>query len=67
MIEIVVNGEKKSIEKNLNIRQMIDILGYKESSFAVALNGTFVSIKAYEKTEIKNSDIIDILAPMVGG
>ena len=67
MVEIVVNGEKKSLKKDSNVKEMIDALGYENSSFAVAINGTFVSIKEYEKRYIKAGDTIDILAPMVGG
>ena len=67
MIDIVVNGEKKSIKKECNVKEMVDILGYEDNSFAVAIDGTFVSLKEYEKTIIKENDTIDILAPMVGG
>ena len=67
MIEIVVNGEKQNLEKETNIKDMVDTLGYQENSFAVAVNGTFVPLKEYEKMFIKKGDVIDILAPMVGG
>jgi sulfur carrier protein len=67
MIEIVINGEKQNLKKDINIKEMIEILGYEDNSFAVALNGTFVSLKAYENTKIQAKDTIDILAPMVGG
>ncbi len=67
MIEIIVNGEKKSLKKESNIKEMVETLGYEHNSFAVAINGTFVSLKEYKKTEIKSGDTIDILAPMVGG
>ncbi len=67
MIEIVINGKKQNLKKDINIKEMIEILGYEDNSFAVALNGTFVSLKAYENTKIQAKDTIDILAPMVGG
>ncbi|HIP03004.1 MAG TPA: sulfur carrier protein ThiS [Campylobacterales bacterium] len=67
MIEIVINGEKQSLKEDINIKEMIEILGYEDNSFAVAINGTFVSLKAYENTKIQEQDTIDILAPMVGG
>ncbi|MGB1226763.1 MAG: sulfur carrier protein ThiS [Poseidonibacter sp.] len=67
MIEIIVNGEKKEVKEDTNIKEMIEVLGYKEKSFAVALNGTFVALKKYEETKIKMNDEIEILAPMVGG
>ena len=67
MIEVIVNGETKQVKENLNITEMVDTLGYKDKSFAVAVNGTFITLKKYEETKIKMSDEIEILAPMVGG
>jgi thiamine biosynthesis protein ThiS len=67
MIKVSVNGEIKELEEGLNIRQMIKALNYKTEGFAVAVNTTFVSIKSYETTIIKDGDTIDILAPVQGG
>ena len=67
MVQIVVNGEKKEIEKQSNIKEMIKSLGYEDNSFAVVLNGTFVDLKKYEETKIAKGDTIEILAPMAGG
>ena len=67
MIEVSVNGERKSLEENLNVLELIEVLNYKIKGFAVAINTTFVSIKSYESTVIKEGDTIDILAPVQGG
>jgi len=67
MVQIVVNGEKKEIEKESSIKEMIESLGYENNSFAVVLNGTFVDLKKYEETKIAKGDTIEILAPMAGG
>ena len=67
MIKVSVNGEVKELDENLNIKQMIEALNYKTKGFAVAVNTTFVSIKSYEDTIIKDGDTIDILAPVQGG
>jgi sulfur carrier protein len=67
MIKVSVNGEIKELEEGLNILQMIEALEYKTEGFAVAVNTTFVSIKAYDKTIINDGDNIDILAPVQGG
>ncbi|HIP46042.1 MAG TPA: sulfur carrier protein ThiS [Campylobacterales bacterium] len=66
MIEIVVNGKKESI-KACNIEELIELLGYHDNSFAVAINGTFVSLQKYHDTVVNSGDEIEILAPMVGG
>ena len=67
MIKVSINGEIKELEESLNIRQMIKALDYRTEGFAVAINTTFVSIKSYETTIIKDGDTIDILAPVQGG
>ncbi len=67
MIKISVNGEIKEIESGLNVHELITALNYKTKGFAVAVNTTFVSIKTYEDTIIKDGDTIDILAPVQGG
>jgi len=67
MIKVSVNGEIKELNEGLTISQMIELLNYKTKGFAVALNTTFVSIKAYEETILNDGDTIDILAPVQGG
>ena len=67
MIKVSVNGEIKELQEGLNVSQMIEALNYKTEGFAVAINTTFVSIKSYEETIIKDGDTIDILAPVQGG
>ena len=67
MIKVSVNGEIKELDENLNVKQLIEALNYKTKGFAVAINTTFVSIKSYEETIIKDGDTIDILAPVQGG
>jgi sulfur carrier protein len=67
VIKVSINGEIKELKDGLNICQMIEELNYKQKGFAVAVNTTFVSIKKYEETIIKDGDTIDILAPVQGG
>jgi len=67
MIKVSINGEIKELNENLNIKEMIEALEYKQKGFAVAVNTTFISIKSYESTTINDGDTIDILAPVQGG
>ena len=67
MIEIIVNGEKRTVNDAINIKEMIAELGYAKEGFALALNGTFVAINAYESTMIRADDIVEILSPVQGG
>jgi len=67
MIEIIVNGEKQNITFGINIKEMLKELNYTKEGFALALNGTFVAINAYESTIIKADDTVEILSPVQGG
>jgi len=67
MINVSVNGERKSLEAGLNITEMIEALAYKTQGFAVAVNMTFVPIAKYQEVRIEEGDKIDILAPVQGG
>ncbi len=67
MIEIIVNGTRKSIPDGLNVKEAIKALEYKGEGFALALNGTFVAISTYETTPVRDNDSIEILAPVQGG
>ena len=67
MIEIIVNGMRKTVSKEMNVREIIKELNYTQEGFALALNGTFVAIATYETTMIRDNDSIEILAPVQGG
>jgi len=67
MIEVIVNGMRKTVSKEMNVREIIKELNYTQEGFALALNGTFVAIVTYETTMIRDNDSIEILAPVQGG
>ena len=67
MIDIIVNGETKSINDTLNIKEMLQELHYTKEGFAIALNETFVAISTYENTYLKAGDKVEILSPVQGG
>ncbi len=67
MIEVIVNGIRTEVSSEMNVKEMIKELKYKQKGFALALNGTFVAISTYETTIIHDNDSIEILAPVQGG
>ena len=67
MIEIIVNGKRTTISKEMNVKEVIKELEYIQEGFALALNGTFVALTTYETTIIHDNDSIEILAPVQGG
>ena len=67
MIEVIVNGIRTEVSSEMNVKEVIKELKYKQKGFALALNGTFVAISTYETTMICDNDSIEILAPVQGG
>jgi len=67
MIEVIVNGKRREISATMNVHEVIKELQYTQKGFALALNGTFVSIASYDSTMIQDNDSIEILAPVQGG
>jgi len=67
MIEVIVNGIRTELSSEMNVKEIIEELKYKQKGFALALNGTFVAVSTYETTMIHDNDSIEILAPVQGG
>ncbi len=67
MIKIIVNGKNNNVNNDCTITELLELLEYKNNFSAVALNGSFVPLKMYKETKLKECDEIEILAPMSGG
>ena len=67
MIQVTINGEPKQLQPDTTIQEMLKTLNYQNEWIGVAINTTFISKTAHEKTIIKEGDHIDILSPIQGG
>ena len=66
-MKIIVNGEPKVFENEINIKTLMEVLGYEKGVGAVAVNMTFVASDKYEETMLQEGDEVEILAPVCGG
>ena len=66
-MKIIVNGEPKEFENEINIKTLMEVLGYEKGVGAVAVNMTFVASDKYEETMLQEGDEVEILAPVCGG
>ncbi len=66
-MQIIVNGEPKSFKNEINIKILMETLGYEKGVGAVAVNMTFVASDRYEETILHDGDEVEILAPVCGG
>ena len=70
-MNIHINGQAYPLNHEAQITVSAALTLYfiepQQSTFAVALNGDFVSREDYDNTSVKNGDSIDILLPIQGG
>jgi sulfur carrier protein len=67
MIEIVLNGEARSLTPKISVADALQQWGYRCEQIAVAINGEFVARTEYSRTVLNASDLVDVVAPMQGG
>ena len=66
-MKVIINGEPKEFDNEINIKTLIETLGYEKGVGAVAVNMTFVASDKYEETMLQDGDEVEILAPVCGG
>lgn len=72
-MNVFINGQAYTLPEHESPQHVDAALGLflteqqAQSSFAVALNGDFVSKPSYHSTPIKADDVLDVLFPIVGG
>lgn len=67
MMIISVNNDKKTVDEDINVEQLLLVCGFNKDKIAVAVNAEFVSRSEYATFTIKPNDKVDILAPVQGG
>ena len=67
MIQVSINGKPQQLKPDTTIQEMLKTLDYQNKWLGVAINTTFISKTAHDKTIIKEGDHIDILSPIQGG
>ena len=53
-MQLVINGEKKSIRRATNVDELLNELGYERDSVAVASDGSFVPKQRYKDLILKD-------------
>lgn len=67
MIDISLNGQRKSVAAS-SLQTMLLQNGFKlEAAFACAINNTFVPRAQWPERLLENGDRIDIVTPITGG
>lgn len=64
---LTINGKQSEYESDLNLEQLLNLLGYRGAFFAVAINMHVIPRMKFAQTQIQAGDRIEILSPMQGG
>ncbi len=67
MVEISLNGEKRSFESEFRLSELIQILGLDPAKIVVQLNDEIVSHAGFVDYSIKEGDRVELLKFMAGG
>lgn len=67
MIEITLNGERKTIDAGVSVTQVLLDTGFDCGRVAVAINSVFVARMDYDRQKFEAGDKVDVVAPMAGG
>ncbi len=66
-MEIKINGEKKIIENNLSLAELLKHFNIDDKYNVIAVNYLVIAKEKYDSYRIENNDEIEILSPMQGG
>ena len=67
MINIVVNGETKTVAPATDVASALAGWGYECSRIALAVNGEFVARSDYATRRLQAGDDVEVVAPVQGG
>lgn len=66
-IEVVVNGNRMSLENGVFIDDLLGLLNVQSQRHVVVINDEIMPKSMYGQIELKQSDRCDIMSPISGG
>ncbi len=67
-MKLVINGEESTIPDTVsNVSSLLKSLGVKKKHLGFELNGDIIEPSLFEKTPVKEMDIIEIISFVGGG
>jgi sulfur carrier protein len=66
-ITLVVNGETRSCSSQVNLLNLLQVLGYNPRLVAVEYNGEILHRQFWEQTQIQQGDHLEVVTIVGGG
>lgn len=67
VINIQFNDNEVLVKKNNSLSEILELNGYVNGCYSIALNYHFVPRIYYSTTFLSEGDVVDIITPMQGG
>jgi sulfur carrier protein len=67
LIEIQINGEKRSVDENLTVKALLELLGVPVAAVIVERNKQVVSRDQYGNEPVAPGDQLELIRLMGGG
>ena len=67
MINLMVNGKPRPIEKSVDLKTYLDSFGLDLKFLAVGYNGEVIKREQFTEVILKDGDILEIVRPVGGG
>lgn len=66
-MNVIINGESKSLSPHLNLHNVIRQYDLPSGSFVIELNGEIIPPENYAEKELKDGDQVEIIRFVGGG
>ena len=66
-MNIIVNGDKISIEKNINLENFLKLNNINNKNIVIEINKIIITKNMWKEKIIKEDDIIEIITAVGGG
>ncbi|MBT3520273.1 MAG: sulfur carrier protein ThiS [Gammaproteobacteria bacterium] len=66
-MNIIVNGDKISIEKNINLENFLKLNNINNKNIVIEVNKIIITKSMWKEKKIKEGDVIEIITAVGGG
>ncbi|MBT6755062.1 MAG: sulfur carrier protein ThiS [Gammaproteobacteria bacterium] len=66
-MNIIVNGNKISIEKNINLENFLKLNNINNKNIVIEVNKIIITKSMWKEKKIKEGDVIEIITAVGGG
>ena len=66
-MNIIVNGDKVSIEKNTNLENFLKLNNIDDKNIVIEINKTIITKSMWKDKKINEEDVIEIITAVGGG